>query len=199
MSKDVIERFQSCVKVCKVRKVSLGKKQDNANGRESNSDLDIELTPSDSVSQGSSGNSAASNSSIVARRIALERKRVELQSIEDTAKVKARKLRLLAEAEAEEAETLAKLRKESIKLETEEKLLACSERGSSVSTQTKTSKTKIALRPRVVSSLLKPSQPNQKAMNFTKRDVNIEVDAKDSGQKKTAISSFSGASHKTAE
>ena len=49
----------------------LGKKRDNANGHESNSDVDIKLTPSDSVSQVSSGNSAASNSSVVARRIKL--------------------------------------------------------------------------------------------------------------------------------
>ena len=46
-------------------------------------------------------------------------------------------------------------------------------------------------------SLFERSQPNQKAMNFTKRDVKIEVDAKDSGQK-TTIPSFSGANHKTA-
>ena len=65
---------------------------------------------------------------------------------------KAGRLRLLAEAEAEarkaeaeEAETLAKLRLESINLEAKEKLLACSERDSSVSAQTGTSKTKIAL------------------------------------------------------
>ena len=75
---DVIKRFQSCVKLCKVRKVRLGKKQDNANGCESNLNVNIELTPCDSVSQVSSGNSAASNSSVVARRIELKRKRAEL-------------------------------------------------------------------------------------------------------------------------
>ena len=78
-SKDVIERFQNCVKLFKVRKVRLGKKQDNANGREFNSDVDIELTSSDSVSHVSSGNSAAFNSSVVARRIELKRKRAELK------------------------------------------------------------------------------------------------------------------------
>ena len=92
----------------------------------------------------SSGNSAASNSSMVARCIELERKHAELQNIENMATVKARKLRLLAEAEAEKAETLVKLRLESVKLKAEEKLLACSGRGSSVSAQTRTSKTKFA-------------------------------------------------------
>ena len=43
-SKDVIERFQNCVNLFKVRKDRLGKKQDNANGCVSNSNLDIELT-----------------------------------------------------------------------------------------------------------------------------------------------------------
>ena len=45
-SKDVIERFQNCVKLFKVKKVHLGKRQNNANGYESNS---VELIPSDSV------------------------------------------------------------------------------------------------------------------------------------------------------
>ena len=160
-----------------------------------NLDVDIELTPSDSISHVSSGNFAASSSSVVARRIELERKRPELQSIRDMAKV--RRLRLLAEAKAEARKTLAKLRLESTNLEAEEKLLARSERGSSVSAQTKPFETKIALRSRVVGSLLESSQPNQKAMNFTKRDLKIEVDARDSVQK-MAIPSFSGASHKTA-
>ena len=193
--KDVIERFPNCAKVCKVRKDRLGKKQDNANRREPNSDVDIEMRLSDSISQVSSGNSAAPNSFIVARCIELERQRAELQSNEVMAKVKPRKLRLLAEAE--EAEMLAKLRLESIKLETEEKSLACSERGSSVSAQTKTSKTKIALRPRVVGSLLEPSQPNQKAMNFTKFDMKKVIDAKRTGPK-TVVPSVRGASHKSA-
>ena len=94
------------------------------------------------------------------------------------AKDKARKLRLLAEVEGEEVETLAKLRLESKKLKIQEKLLACSERSSSISAQTGTSKTKIALQPHVVGSLLQPSQPNQKAMNFTKCDLKIKIDAK---------------------
>ena len=55
----------------KGKKVRLSKKRDNANGNESNSDVDIKLTASDSVLQVSSGNSAASNSSVVARRIEL--------------------------------------------------------------------------------------------------------------------------------
>ena len=46
-------------------------------------------------------------------------------------------------------------------------------------------------------SHLEPFPPDQKAINFTKRDVKIEVDAKDAGQK-TVILSFSGASDKTA-
>ena len=91
------------------------------------------------------------------------------------AKAKARKMHLLAEAE--EAETLAKLRLESINFEAKKKLLACSERGSSLSAQTKTSKTKIALGPHVLVSRLEPPPLDQKAMNLTKRDLKIEVDA----------------------
>ena len=65
---------------------------------------------------------------------------------------KARKWCLLAEAE--EAEALAKLGLELINLKAEEKLLACSEYGSSVSAQIKTSKTKIAWRSLTVGSRL---------------------------------------------
>ena len=122
--KDTIERFQNWVKLFKVKKVCFGKRRDNVNGHKFNSDVEIELTPSDSVLQVGSGNSPAFNSSFVARRIELKRNSAELESIEDMAKVKARKLRLLAEVE--ETETLAKLRLASINLEAEGKLLAYS-------------------------------------------------------------------------
>ena len=81
------------------------------------------------------------------------------------------------------------MRLESINLEAEEKLLACLERGSPVSAQTKTSKTKLALRPRVVTSHLEPSPPDLKVMNFTGRDLKIQIGDKDSGQK-TVITVF---------
>ena len=84
----------------------MAKKRGNANKCESNSVVEIELTPSDSVSQVSSCNSAASNSFVVAHRIELKRKRAELQSIKDVAK--AHRLRLLVEADAEARKAKAK-------------------------------------------------------------------------------------------
>ena len=58
-------------------------------------------------------------------------------------------------------------------------------------------KTKLALRSRAVGFHLELSPPDQKAIDFTKRNLQTKVDANDSGQK-TAIPSFSGGSYKTA-
>ena len=45
-------------------------------------------------------------------------------------------------------------------------------------------------------SHFEPSPPDQKAMNFSKRDLKLEVDAKDSDQK-AVLPSFREASNKT--
>ena len=52
----------------------LWQKHDCANGHQSNSDVEIKLSPSDGVSQVSSDNKAASNSFVVAHCIGVERK-----------------------------------------------------------------------------------------------------------------------------
>ena len=82
--------------------------------------------------------------------------------MQELAKARARKRRLLAEveaaaekqrfearaekervlAEAEEAEILAKLRLESIKLKAEEELISCSEYGSSIASKSRSAKIK---------------------------------------------------------
>ena len=124
---------------------------------------DSDVEPCDSASQVTSRYSlTSSKSSVVRRRIEVERKRAELDNMQELAKARARKRRLLAEveaasekqrfearaekervlAEAEEAEILAKLRLESIKLKAEEELISCSEYGSSIASKSRSAKIK---------------------------------------------------------
>ena len=133
---------------------------------------DSDVEPCDSASQVTSGYSlTSSKSTVVRRRIEVERKRAELDNMQELAKARARKRRLLAEveaaaekqrfeaeaekqrlqaraekervlAEAEEAEILAKLRLESIKLKAEEELISCSEYGSSIASKSRSAKIK---------------------------------------------------------
>ena len=124
---------------------------------------DSDVEPCDSASQVTSRYSlTSSKSSGVRRRIEVERKRAELDNMQELAKARARKRRLLAEveaaaekqrfearaekervlAEAEEAEILAKLRLESIKLKAEEELISCSEYGSSIASKSRSAKIK---------------------------------------------------------
>ena len=77
--------------------------------------------------------------------------------MQELAKAKACKMRMLAEAEADEAEALAKVRLEMVNIEAEEKLLACSESGSSIVALSKTSKTKSVFRQGVGSEILAKS------------------------------------------
>ena len=88
--------------------------------------------------------SVSSSKSPEARRIELNRRLSELQVLEELAKSRRRraeaespraetlrhKAEAMADAEAAEAETLAKLRLEAINLEAQEKLEKCSKRGS---------------------------------------------------------------------
>ena len=106
-----------------------------------NSDVGDGIEPCDSASLATNRASESSSSrSSMVRRIGLDRKRAKLKVLEELAKSRQAKARADAEAaaakaklEAEEAETLAELRMKAIELEAEEKLLAFSERGSSVS------------------------------------------------------------------
>ena len=109
---------------------------------ESENDCDNDdMGPADSVSLiAATSTSVTSSKSSIVKQIELERRRSELQVLEDLAR--SRKAKGKAEAEAaaaaaaaaEEEETLAKLRLEAIELEAEEKRIACgSEAGSVVS------------------------------------------------------------------
>ena len=97
---------------------------------ESENDFDDDdMGPADSVSLiAASSTSVTSSKSSIIKQIELERRRSELQVLEDLAW--SRKAAAAAAAE----ETLAKLRLEAIELEAEEKRIACgSEAGSVVS------------------------------------------------------------------
>ena len=99
-----------------------------------------DVDPRDSISQTTTNASGTSNTSSVLKRIELELKKAELQSLEQLNKLKARKAQFEAEArkaqlEAEEASI--KLRLETANLEAEEKMLACSERGSKIGSVSK--------------------------------------------------------------
>ena len=115
--------------------------------------------PCDSVSQVDSRYSATSNKPSVVKRIELQKKRAELENVQELAKAKARKMRMLAEAD--EAEALAKVRLKMVNIDAEKQLLACSESGSSIVALSKTSKTKSVFRRRVGSEILaEPSATN---------------------------------------
>ena len=107
---------------------------------------DDDMGPADSVSLiAASFTSVTSSKPSIIKQIELERRRSELQVLEDLARSRSRKAKAEAKAKteaeavaaaaaAEEEETLAKLRLEAIELEAEEKRIACgSEAGSVVS------------------------------------------------------------------
>ena len=73
--------------------------------------LGVIASPSEpcySVSHVDSCYSSTSSKSLVVKRIELQKKRAELQNIQELAKAKVRKTRKLAEAETDEAEALVK-------------------------------------------------------------------------------------------
>ena len=88
--------------------------------------VDDTIDPSDSASQVTKA-SVISHTSSVLKRIELERKKVELDS-----------LKQLSLSRAKEAEVLAKLRIEKANIEAQEKLLECSQQSSRVSRPSKT-------------------------------------------------------------
>ena len=90
-------------------------------------DCENTIEPSDSVSQ-TTKRTSSSASKLKEQQIDLDEKRAELNAAFELAK--AREVKVLADAEI--AETLAKLRLEEAKINAEQRRIACSQRGSSV-------------------------------------------------------------------
>ena len=163
LSESLLNYFNLCSDSYVICERRFSHQPDNFDEDETTSDCEGDLKPSDSISQVTSRFTVNSKSSII-RRIEIEGKKAQLANKEELAK--ARKMRLMAEAEnrkaclfaeADEAEALANLRLETSNLETEEKLLAYSERGSSVATlSTKASKIKSRCRPPVERTAYNP-------------------------------------------
>ena len=149
LSENMAEQFQQCLRSYEACRSRLYKPHDSGltGTTEIDFDIDNDVKPSDSVSQVSArasrvtkGTSISSNKSSLLRRIELDQKKAELKNMEELTRARARGKALqaaaaasAAEAEAQKVETLAKLRMEAIKLDAEERLLACSGEGLSVS------------------------------------------------------------------
>ena len=102
-----------------------------------------EVEASDSASQTAE---STSTSSELARRIDLDQKLAELKVAAELAEAREAKMLAEAEARAEKAETLAKLRLEEARVEAEQKLISCSERGSSVAASRRSRASRKSLR-----------------------------------------------------
>ena len=140
LSVDLVDKFEQCLNLHKSLELQFFDQSEDKNSDDCDG---IEPCDSASLATNRASESSSSRSSMV-RRIGLDRKRAKLKVLEELAKSRqaAAKARADAEAaaaaakaklEAEEAETLAELRMKAIELEAEEKLLAFSEQGSSVS------------------------------------------------------------------
>ena len=149
---EIADKFEKCVNLFETVKDKFCDKTNPLNESENDCD-DDDMGPADSVSLiASSSTSVTSSKSSIVKQIELERRRSELQVLEDLARsrktkveaqAKAAEDKAKAEAEAaaaaaaaaaEKEETLAKLHLEAIELEAEEKRIACcSEAGSVVS------------------------------------------------------------------
>ena len=135
---EIADKFEKCVNLFETVKDKFCDKTNPLNASEN--DCDDDMGPADSVSLiAASSTSVTSSKSSIIKQIELERRRSELQVLEDLARSRKAKAEGKAKAEAaaaaaEEEETLAKLRLEAIELEAEEKRIACgSEAGSVVS------------------------------------------------------------------
>ena len=105
-----------------------------------------EVEASDSASQTAESTSISSK---LARHIDLDQKLAELKVAAELAEAKKAKMLAGVEARAaraEKAETLAKLRLEEARVEAEQKLISCSERGSSVAASRRSRTTRKSLR-----------------------------------------------------
>ena len=120
LSENMTDYFDKCAKIYKRSELLFCYKSSNQSLFNDSDEDDV--GPADSISQITTNASGTSNTSSVLKRIELERKKAELQSLEQLNKLKARK----AQLEPEEASI--KLRLETANLEVEEKcLLALSE------------------------------------------------------------------------
>ena len=138
LSENMAYFFDKCAKIYKRSELLFCHK--SSNQLLFNDSDEDNVDPADSISQTTTNASGTSNTSSVLKRIELERKKAELQSLEQLNKLNARKAQFEAEArkaqlEAEEASI--KLRLETANLEAEEKMLACSERGSKIGSVSK--------------------------------------------------------------
>ena len=109
-------------------KPKISESHDKLNDSENN-DNECNIEPSDSASQVSGG---VTNLSKESNRSAVRQSEIDKRRADHKITHELQKEKILVKARAEEAEALAKLRLEEAALDAEEKLLACSERGSSV-------------------------------------------------------------------
>ena len=122
---EIADKFEKCVNLFETVKDKFCDKTNPLN--ESENDCDDDMGPADSVSLiAASSTSVTSRKSSIIKQIELERRRSELQVLEDLARSRKAKTEAKAKAEAaaaaaEEEETLTKLRLEAIELEAEEK------------------------------------------------------------------------------
>ena len=147
LSEDMADYFDKCAKIYKRSELLFCHKSSNQSLFNDSDEDDVD--PADSISQTTTNARGTFNTSSVLKRIELERKKAELQSLEQLNKLNAHKAQFEAEArkaqfeaearkaqlEAEEASI--KLRLETANLEAEEKMLACSERGSKIGSVSK--------------------------------------------------------------
>ena len=145
---EIADKFKKCANLFETVKDKFCDKTNPLNESENDCD-DDDMGPADSVSLiAASSTSVTSSKSSIVKQIELERRRSELQVLEELARsrkvkveaeAKAAEAKVKAEAEAaaaaaEEEETLARLRLQAIEIEAEEKRIACgSEAGSVVS------------------------------------------------------------------
>ena len=141
LSENMADYFDKCAKIYKRSELLSYQKSSNLSLFNDSDEDDVD--PTDSISQTTTSASGTSNTSVL-KRIELERKKAELQSLEELNKLNARKAQF--EADARKAQFQAEARKaqleakeasiklclETANLEAEEKMLACSERGSKI-------------------------------------------------------------------
>ena len=160
LSENTADYFDKCAKIYKRSELLFCHKSSNQSLFNDSDEDDVD--PNDSISQTTTNASGTSNTSSVLKRIELERKKAELQSLEQLNKLNARKAQFEAdarrakfeadarrakfeaqlEAEARKAQLEAeeasiKLRLETANLEAEEKMLACFERGPKIGSVSK--------------------------------------------------------------
>ena len=195
LSSDVTECLQKCSDLyheCRLR--ICDKSNDKTCEVSDTNEEETDSVPCDSVSQVDSRYCATSSKSSVVKRIELQKKRAELENMQEHAKAcktrkladaksakaealakklaKVRKMGMLAEAEADEAEALAKVCLEMVNIEAEEQLLACSESGSSI---VALSKTESVYRRRVASEILAKSSTTNCVDTAIKSNVALNL------------------------